>query len=94
MHLEPVKQSPEKWAVFSDDEILIENLTLEQLLNYLLNTKRNALRKIILEGPHMSWLEARARAGRIRCCECAAKLDTYNPKWSEERQRCKKCLGT
>ena len=92
MHLEPVKQGPDKWAVFSNEEIVIEGLTLEQLLNFLLNTKRKALRELILKGPHMSWLEARVRSGRVKCCNCGSKLDAYNENWAEEKQRCKACL--
>lgn len=86
---------PIKWAVFDDNELLTDNLSESELEEFVVSKFRLKFKDSLIDfKPTMSYLEARVRAGRIKCCDCArpVSISDYNQKWTEERQRCRACM--
>lgn len=89
-----IRQTPKLWAVYHDGRILVEDLSLDQLVDYLMAEYRQTLvNKLQAHNCVMTWEQAQVLSGRIVCCDCGEKADRYNPSWPLERQRCTSCLS-
>lgn len=94
--LEFVRINLQDWAIVSEDRIVKEFISIEEVISFILDLKRPELKKFLLNREStITWDMAQVIDGRIKCvdCNCIIELNEYVASWPLDRQRCTTCKG-
>ena len=94
--LEFVRITATSWAIVSEEKIVKENVTIDEVVSFILDLKRPEIKKFLLNRESkLTWEMAQVIDGRIKCvdCSCVIELNEYVASWPLDRQRCITCKG-